>query len=315
MTPPRRFFSAPSLTQALLTAARHYEVEPEALAYEMVDKKHGFLKKPRGVVIEIDPDRPTRAAAPAARSTAAASPPTTEPAVDVAAPLPADEAEPTSEAAAEPAPDAAEEPLPEPVEEPLRGQPTLAAEEPEPALAPPPEAAERSAALASGESVDEELNLAVAQAVDELAHLAGLRVQVARVVSLEDDGLAIDLEGPDGERVTAHGGRALLAMQHLLPRLLFAELGRAVHCRLDCDGFHAARGERLARVARKAAERVRRGGRSWLLEPMAPDERRLVHMALAEEPDVETESVGEGFLKRVRVAQTRSEGAGTDHNR
>lgn len=159
-----------------------------------------------------------------------------------------------------------------------------------------------------GEIAAEDLRNAVASAVDELAHLAGLRVQATQVVSLED-GLVINLEGPDDGKVTAHGGRALLAMQHLLPRLLFSELGRAVHCRLDCGDFHVARGERLAEIAHKAAERVRSGGRSWLLEPMAPDERRLVHLALAEEPDVETESVGEGFLKRVRVARA---GSGSD---
>ncbi len=150
--------------------------------------------------------------------------------------------------------------------------------------------------------LDGDLQSAVAQAVDELVYLAGLRVQVASAVEV-DDGLTIEIEGPDSRRVVAHGGRALLAIQHLLPRLLFNRLGRAVHCRLDCEGFHAARGERLERLARKAADRVRSGGRSWLLEPMAPDERRLVHLALADEPDVETESVGEGYLKRVRVAQ------------
>jgi spoIIIJ-associated protein len=87
-----------------------------------------------------------------------------------------------------------------------------------------------------------------------------------------------------------------------------------LHCRLDCEGFHTARGERLALLAQKAADRVRQGGRSWLLEPMPPDERRLVHLALAEEPDVETESVGDGFLKRVRVARVRADGVEVDQS-
>ena len=155
---------------------------------------------------------------------------------------------------------------------------------------------------------DDELRETVAEAIDELAFLASLRVQVAEVRS-SDDGLEVELDGPDSERLAARGGRALLAMQHLLPRLLFGRLGKAPRCRVDCDGFHAARAERLDRLAQKAADRVRKGGRSWLLEPMAPDERRLVHLALAEVPDMETESVGEGFLKRVRVAQVESAGS------
>ncbi len=64
MTLIRRFFSGPSLMQAVLAAARHYEVDPEDLVYEAIDKKHGFLKTPRGVVIEVDPDQPTKVAAP-----------------------------------------------------------------------------------------------------------------------------------------------------------------------------------------------------------------------------------------------------------
>ncbi|MCZ6506719.1 MAG: hypothetical protein O7A04_01540, partial [Acidobacteria bacterium] len=150
-------------------------------------------------------------------------------------------------------------------------------------------------------TLDDELRDAVTEAVDEMACLAGLRVQVASIDRFED-GLAVELDGPDSRRTVARGGRALLAMQHLLPRLLFGKLGRSVHCRLDCDDFHAKRTEGLEHQAREAAERVREGGRAWLLEPMAPDERRLVHMALAEVPDIETESVGEGFLKRVRVS-------------
>jgi spoIIIJ-associated protein len=367
MTVTRRFFSAPSLTQALLAAARHHKVDPDDVAYEVIDKKHGFLKTPRGVVIEVDPEAPTRPrteepktearppVAPetpevAAAEVAAATPvPGTEDhpgLLPVSVETPKQEIELTAvEPAVSPEPeehpaltsvpprfgaeaaggpdlpdidqaggggpdlDPPVEPLPlgaepfvvQPDEE-TAAQPAI----PEPRVEPPVEPpVERAADEAVDETVtlDDELREAVAEAVDELAYLAGLRVQVATVEN-SGDGLAVDLEGPDGDRVVARGGRALLAMQHLLPRLLFRALGKALHCRLDCEGFHAARTARLEALARRAAERVRSGGRSWLLEPMPPDERRLVHMALADEPDIETQSVGEGFLKRVRVAQT-----------
>ncbi|MGH9464462.1 MAG: R3H domain-containing nucleic acid-binding protein, partial [Thermoanaerobaculia bacterium] len=59
--------------------------------------------------------------------------------------------------------------------------------------------------------------------------------------------------------------------------------------------------EELRELAQRAAAKVRERGRPWHLEPMAPHERRIVHLALADDPEIETESVGEGYLKRVRI--------------
>jgi len=368
MTLIRKYFSGASLTQALLMAASHHQIDPDDLAYKLIEKKHGFVKTPRGVTIEVDPEQPRRAesqpaadnvATPGASETmegpessesperaasaegAEDSAPAASAAVveqvaaaneeteresgpesglfEVAAeqPAPVDPSlpdgsglfgiAPEHSAPEQPAP---EHPAPEPppvfegvetataaVEVEAGGEPSPVADE---APAPAPQA-RPSRAAEPPVVVDDALRESVAAAVDELAHLAGLMVQMEGVESNED-GLQVELGGPDGRQMTSKGGRALLAMQHLLPRLLYSEVGRALHVRVDCEDFHAQRSERLGRLAERAAERVRTGGRSWLLEPMAPDERRLVHMALAEVEDVETGSVGEGYLKRVRVA-------------
>lgn len=349
MTLTRRFFSATTLTRALLAAARHHQVNPDDLAYREIEKKHGFLKTPRGVVIDVDPENPTGGPVTesAAAETAAASMahradeerPTQVPIETAPTPpaeIPASSAEPESPeepawhpelapVATAPEPDgvvgqpvsAVAEPVEEvaepvsnavePVEDTAEPVSTVAGLEPEArddhatSAAEQPAGEERSPIPGEEITLDDELRDAVTEAVDEMACLAGLRVQVASIDRFED-GLAVEIDGPDGRRTVARGGRALLAMQHLLPRLLFGKLGRSVYCRLDCDDFHAKRTEGLEHQAQEAAERVREGGRAWLLEPMAPDERRLVHMALAEVPDIETESVGEGFLKRVRVS-------------
>ncbi len=335
----------------------------------MVDKKTGFVKAPRGVLIEVDPDAPTGSGATAEVSTERAEAATPEPApTEPAPPAPTlTEPAPTRAEPAEPiesAPDSAETPTastPSPselladVDTPSGGErhdvdvaappeeideapasPALAAATEEAsatpedaAFAPGDEAAaeepagdvpegdeeelEQSAAVASPDEAKgadprsedgpsrEKVAEAVARAIDDLACLASLRVQVAKVERTED-GLEVELEGPDGDRLAARGGRALLAMQHLLPRLLFHDLGGAFHCRLDCEGFQQAREEHFEDLARRAADKVRDGGRPWMLDPMAPDERRLVHLALAGDDSVETNSVGEGFLKRVRVS-------------
>jgi hypothetical protein len=56
----RRFFSGSSLDQAVMAAARHYEVEPGELAYRQIEKKHGFLRTRRAVMIAVEPEQPRR---------------------------------------------------------------------------------------------------------------------------------------------------------------------------------------------------------------------------------------------------------------
>jgi spoIIIJ-associated protein len=74
-----------------------------------------------------------------------------------------------------------------------------------------------------------------------------------------------------------------------------------VHPRLDAEGFRRHQKETLEDLARRSADEAKRTRRSQLLPPLPPAERRLVHLALSEDPEVETESEGSGFLKRVAV--------------
>ncbi|HEX9669926.1 MAG TPA: hypothetical protein VGC93_10630, partial [Thermoanaerobaculia bacterium] len=60
--PKRRFFSGSSLRQALVLAASHFDIPPEEVAYTPIEKRHGFLRTARKVMIEVDPDHPRRAA-------------------------------------------------------------------------------------------------------------------------------------------------------------------------------------------------------------------------------------------------------------
>jgi spoIIIJ-associated protein len=96
-------------------------------------------------------------------------------------------------------------------------------------------------------------------------------------------------------------GKGLLAIQHLLPRLLRGTVGRSSFVRVDSKGFHQQRKERLEALAHKEAEAASHSGGSRTLPPMAPDERRIVHMALKDSPAVVTESRGTGLHKRVVI--------------
>jgi len=130
--------------------------------------------------------------------------------------------------------------------------------------------------------------------------LAGLDLEFA--VLQGDDRLEIEVWGADDGQLLADRGQILLAIQLLLPRLIRGKTEQMVPCRVDCGDFHEIREERLRDLAQTIAGEVRHAGQPRKLRPMSPDERRIVHITLADDPAVTTESEGEGFFKRVRVS-------------
>ena len=165
-------------------------------------------------------------------------------------------------------------------------------------------AAEELAAARAKESVpgatDAEAVSVVEATLTELLSAAGLLVEIRRRESAGDE-LIFELIGDDVEPLLANKGEGLTGLEVLVGRIAAKRLGRPVHPRLDADGFRAHRKEALEELARQSAEEVRRSRRPQLLPPLSPWERRLVHLALAGDGEVETQSEGDGFLKRVEV--------------
>lgn len=279
----RRFFSGNTLDQAVMAAARHYGIEPAQLAYRQIEKRHGFLRTRKAVVISVDPERPRRG-----------------PEVEAAAvgPAPAaTEAPLVAEAVAPPEPlGEAPEPLVETVELP-DAAPRGAGREEGPGEAQPAEGA--GTPEPTGDEPDEELLAAAEQATRRLLRFAGIEAAATARSGVER--IDVEIEGPDDAVLVVESGKGLLAIQHLLPRLLRGTVGRSSFVRVDSRGFHQQRRERLEALALKEAEAASHSGGSRTLPPMAPDERRIVHMALKDSPAVVTESRGTGLHKRVVI--------------
>jgi spoIIIJ-associated protein len=134
----------------------------------------------------------------------------------------------------------------------------------------------------------------------ELLSGAGLLVEIRRRESSGDE-ILFELIGDDVEPLLANKGEGLTGLEVLVGRIAAKKLGKPVHPRLDAEGFRAHRKDALEELARQSAEEVRRSRRPQLLPPLSPWERRLVHLALAEDAEVETQSEGDGFMKRVEV--------------
>ena len=106
-----------------------------------------------------------------------------------------------------------------------------------------------------------------------------------------DDGILLDVKTDDAGRLIGRQGQTLSDLQYITNRLLFQQDAAAPKAMVDVGGYRAQAREALVKRAHEAAEKVRRWGDAVELEPMNAFDRRIVHQALKEDPDVETHSV------------------------
>ena len=150
----------------------------------------------------------------------------------------------------------------------------------------------------------------IATAVATLSDLLGLVSVEATVTSrppeTAGDGAGmmeavLDVDGEDLGILIGRRGSTLAALQYLLNLIVSKKAQRRVAFGVDVDGYRRRREETLVSLARRMAARARSTGRSVTLEAMPPNERRIVHLALADDPAVMTVSMGEGEDRKVAI--------------
>jgi spoIIIJ-associated protein len=151
-----------------------------------------------------------------------------------------------------------------------------------------------------------EVEMAVT-ALENLLQLMDVEADVTpREPETAGDGLGLievvlDVDGEDLGILIGRRGQTLAALQYVLNLIVSKQAHRRVAFGVDVDGYRRRREEALVTLAKRMAERVRGTGRSVTLEPMPPNERRIVHITLAEDPAVMTVSIGEGEDRKVAI--------------
>jgi spoIIIJ-associated protein len=106
-----------------------------------------------------------------------------------------------------------------------------------------------------------------------------------------DGSLLLDVKTEDSGRLIGRQGQTLADLQYLLNRMLFQTDAEAPKVTVDVGGYRAQAREALVKKAQTAADKVRRWGDVVELEPMNAFDRRIVHNALKDDPNVETHSI------------------------
>src|SRR5436190_14865639 len=127
------------------------------------------------------------------------------------------------------------------------------------------------------------------ETLQKILHLLGFDARIEEHTT--EDGLTLDVKTEDSGRLIGRQGQTLSDLQYLLNRILFQQDQSSPKVMVDVGGYRSQAREALVKKAKEAAEKVRRWGDVVELEPLSAFDRRIVHNALKDDPNVETHSV------------------------
>jgi spoIIIJ-associated protein len=113
--------------------------------------------------------------------------------------------------------------------------------------------------------------------------------------------LALNIEGDDLGILIGRRGQTLASLEYIAKLMVAGRLKAWLPLRVDVGGYKKRRRDSLQRLALYLAEQVKSRRRAITMEPMPADERRIVHLTLADNPDVTTHSIGEGESRKVVI--------------
>ena len=141
--------------------------------------------------------------------------------------------------------------------------------------------------------------------VSKLLHMLNLKAQVsAHYAGAERDGrrnINVDVRGNDLSILIGRRSETLSAFQYVASLIIGKETGQFVQLSVDVEGYRSRREKQLVQMANRMAEQVSKSGKRQTLEPMPSEERRIIHIALRDHPDVKTESTGEDPYRKVMI--------------
>jgi spoIIIJ-associated protein len=133
----------------------------------------------------------------------------------------------------------------------------------------------------------------------ELITLIGIEATVEGVT--DELGPRLLINGDTSGMLIGRRGQTLDALEYLANRIVAREDESAGRIVVDSQNYRDRRRQSLEDLARRLAERARRRGKTVTLNPMSPRDRRIVHLALQNEPTLTTRSAGKGYFRKLLI--------------
>lgn len=167
---------------------------------------------------------------------------------------------------------------------------------PEPPVESEPPRRESQPLTESGEELQDVIEDILASMLDRMGFIAELEL-------VEEDPLSYDVVGEDDfSKLIGRDGSTLRSFGYLVNLMAGRQLGRPCRVLIDVNGYRARRADHLQELAETLADQVRETQEPVTLESMPANERWLIHVALSEDADVRTYSIGEDDERRVVIS-------------
>jgi spoIIIJ-associated protein len=146
----------------------------------------------------------------------------------------------------------------------------------------------------------------------KILELMGEQAEIEQASDPEPDTVELNIKGDGSGLLIGRHGQTLDALEYLVNRALARKIKDAAPISIDTESYRARRRQQLHRMALSKGEQAKREHISVTLDPMPPRDRRIVHLALKEDPLINTRSSGEGFLRSIQIvpANEHREAAG-----
>jgi len=157
----------------------------------------------------------------------------------------------------------------------------------------------------TGDDLDHDIWVA-RETVSELLERMNISADVTAQRGEPDDDrsfspILVDIQGDDLSILVGRKAETLNALQFITKLIAGKELEKSVPLSVDVEGYRKRRELQIRQLANRVADQVQETGRSQALEPMPPNERRIIHIELRNNPKVYTESTGEGNRRKVVI--------------
>jgi len=124
---------------------------------------------------------------------------------------------------------------------------------------------------------------------------------------LDEGRISLTINGDRSGLLIGRKGKTLDALQFIVNKIVNKALDKKVDVVIDSEDYRKRREESLTQLAKEMGDEVKRAKKAVTTAPLNPHERRIVHLTLKDDPELETRSRGEGLLKRVVIVPKHKE--------
>jgi spoIIIJ-associated protein len=138
--------------------------------------------------------------------------------------------------------------------------------------------------------------------LERILELMGEQATIEPAESDDPETLELNIKGDGSGILIGRHGQTLDAIEYMVNRLLARKIKDAAPISIDTESYRARRRRLLQRMALSKGEQAKREHVAVILEPMPPRDRRIVHLALKDDPMIATRSTGDGFMRAIEIA-------------